>query len=262
MLTNLILNSVDAMPTGGRLTLAVRSAHEDEATPAVEIVVEDTGTGMTPEVLKRIFDPFFTTKEGTGAGLGLAVAHGIAEGHQGEITARSMLGQGTTFTIRLPAASGEAARLAPSGTAAPGRTVGSTLPIRPPERIARILVVDDEPKLAQLLQSFLELQGHHVLAVTTGADAISLLAERTFDVLLTDLGMPEMSGWDVAREARRIRADLPVVMVSGWGAEIDPQQVAESGVAEVIQKPYTFETIHRVIETVLRPIPPAPPAAL
>jgi DNA-binding response OmpR family regulator len=140
--------------------------------------------------------------------------------------------------------------------------VGSTLPIRPPERIARILVVDDEPKLAQLLQSFLELQGHHVLAVTTGADAISLLAERTFDVLLTDLGMPEMSGWDVAREARRIRADLPVVMVSGWGAEIDPQQVAESGVAEVIQKPYTFETIHRVIETVLRPIPPAPPAAL
>jgi CheY-like chemotaxis protein len=130
--------------------------------------------------------------------------------------------------------------------------VGPVVPIQPPARIARILVVDDEPKLAQLLQAFLELQGHQVWTTTEGAAAVTLLAERTFDLLLTDLGMPEMSGWDVAREARRIRPDLPVLMVSGWGAEIDPQQVAESGVAEVIQKPYTFETIHQVIDKVLR----------
>ena len=123
-----------------------------------------------------------------------------------------------------------------------------------------ILVVDDEPKLAQLLQAFLELQGHQVWTTTEGAAAVTLLAERTFDLLLTDLGMPEMSGWDVAREARRIRPDLPVFMVSGWGAEIDPQQVAESGVAEVIQKPYTFETIHQVIDNVLRQSAPAPSA--
>jgi DNA-binding response OmpR family regulator len=95
-----------------------------------------------------------------------------------------------------------------------------------------------------------------VWTVTEGAAAVTLLSDHVFDLLLTDLGMPEMSGWDVAREARRLRPHLPVIMVSGWGAQIDPQQVAESGVAEVVQKPYTFETIHQVIESVLRQHPP------
>jgi signal transduction histidine kinase/ActR/RegA family two-component response regulator len=259
-LTNLILNAVDAMPTGGRLTLLTRHVRHDEHASAVEVRVEDTGTGMPPEITDRIFDPFFTTKEGSGAGLGLAVAHGIVARHGGRITVRSAPGQGTTFIIHLPVASGEAAQLVPSGSSRPGRAVGSVLPIEPPARIARILVVDDEPKLAELLQTFLELQGHHVWTTTEGAAAVTLLAEQTFDLVLTDLGMPDVSGWDVAREARRIRPNLPVIMVSGWGAEIDPQQVAESGVAEVIQKPYTFETIHQVIDNVLRQSAPAPSA--
>jgi DNA-binding response OmpR family regulator len=144
------------------------------------------------------------------------------------------------------------------GTRAEGpEPVAKVTAFGPSSRAARILVVDDEPKLAQLLRSFLELQGHRVWTVTEGAAAVALLADHAFDLLLTDLGMPEMSGWDVAREARRLRPQLPVVMVSGWGAQIDPQQVAESGVAEVIQKPYTFETIHQVIESVLQQHPPA-----
>jgi CheY-like chemotaxis protein len=220
------------------------------------MTVADTGAGMAPEILDRIFDPFFSTKEGSGVGLGLAVAHNIVEQHQGTIVVQSSPNQGTIFTVRLPAASEDTARPfgAPAGGSEP---VAEAATSRLSSRGARILVVDDEPKLAQLLRSFLELQGHRVWTVTGGAAAVALLADQTFDLLLTDLGMPEMSGWDVAREARRLRPQLPVVLVSGWGAQIDPQQVAESGVAEVIQKPYTFETVHQVIESVLQQHPPA-----
>jgi PAS domain S-box-containing protein len=258
MLTNLILNAVDAMPQGGLLTLGTRLAPRQAAdSPAwVEMTVADTGAGMAPEILDRIFDPFFSTKEGSGVGLGLAVAHNIVEQHQGTIVVQSSPNQGTIFTVRLPAASEDTARpfSAPAGGPEPVPEAANS---RPSSRGARILVVDDEPKLAQLLRSFLELQGHRVWTVTGGAAAVALLADQTFDLLLTDLGMPEMSGWDVAREARRLRPQLPVVLVSGWGAQIDPQQVAESGVAEVIQKPYTFETVHQVIESVLQQHPPA-----
>jgi PAS domain S-box-containing protein len=257
MLTNLILNAVDAMPQGGHLTLGTHLVPGQSVDPPewIEVTVADTGAGMAPEILDRIFDPFFSTKEGSGVGLGLAVAHGIVERHQGEIAVRSVPGEGTTFTVRLPAASADTAR--PPAEASGGPVpVGEAVAYQPSARVARILVVDDEPKLAQLLRSFLELQGHRVWTVTEGAAAVTLLSDHVFDLLLTDLGMPEMSGWDVAREARRLRPHLPVIMVSGWGAQIDPQQVAESGVAEVVQKPYTFETIHQVIESVLRQHPP------
>ncbi len=252
VLTNLILNAVDAMPEGGRLSVRTGETARDDGARMVEIVVEDTGTGMTPDVLDRLFDPFFTTKEGSGAGLGLAMARGILNRHHGEVSVRSAPGRGTAFTICLPAAPEEVAEPDQSEPTGSAGAVGPLLSGATPGRSARILVVDDEPKLAQLLQSFLELQGHEVATATEGAAALSLLADRAFDLLLTDLGMPEMSGWDVAREARKLRADLPVIMVSGWGAEIDPQQVAESGVAEVIQKPYTFETVRQVIDNILQ----------
>lgn len=257
MLTNLILNAVDAMPQGGHLTLATHLAPGQSVDPPawVEVTVADTGAGMATEILNRIFDPFFSTKEGSGVGLGLAVAHGIVEQHRGEIAVRSVPGEGTTFAVRLPAASDAMAR-PPAEASGGADPVGEVVAFRPSSRAARILVIDDEPKLAELLRSFLELQGHRVWTVTEGAAAVALLADHAFDLLLTDLGMPEMSGWDVVREARRLRPNLPMIMVSGWGAQIDPQQVAESGVAEVIEKPYTFETIHQVIESVLRQHPP------
>jgi signal transduction histidine kinase/ActR/RegA family two-component response regulator len=252
MLTNLILNAVDAMPDGGRLTLGLREVPHGENASTVEMLVEDTGTGMAPEVLEHIFDPFFTTKEGTGAGLGLAVAYGIVARHQGETTVRSVPGQGTCFTIRLPVAADQVDRDGVNAPIDEMRPVGTRLASARRVQAARILVVDDEPKLAQLLQSFLELQGHRASTVTGGAEALALLGRESFDLLLTDLGMPGMSGWDLAREARRRQPDLPVILVSGWGAQIDPQHVAETGITEVIQKPYTFETVHKVIEAALR----------
>jgi DNA-binding response OmpR family regulator len=126
---------------------------------------------------------------------------------------------------------------------------------------ARILVVDNEPGLAELLRAYLELEGHQVSAVATGEAAMALLAERPFDVLLTDLRMPEMSGWELARGARRIRPELPVVIVSGWSDELDRRQMVESGIADAIQKPFALETVQRVVARTLGHVSTAPRGA-
>jgi PAS domain S-box-containing protein len=242
LLTNLILNAVDAMPRGGTLRLATRTVTEPGAPPQVEVIVADSGMGMTPEVLDRIFDPFFTTKGGSGSGLGLSMAYGIVQRHQGEIRVASAPEAGSTFILRFPAL--------------PEAAVGQGLPALPPgapasARRARILVVDDEERLVQLLRAFLELQGHEVLTATGGREALALLGSQRFDCILTDLGMPELSGWDVAREAARHCPETPVMLISGWGAQIDPAEVRAAGIARVIQKPYTFEAIRRALSEVL-----------
>ena len=241
LLMNLILNAVDAMPQGGTLRLATRVLGEGDGPGQVEVVVADSGVGMAQEVLDRIFDPFFTTKESSGSGLGLAMAYAIVQRHQGEIQVRSAPGDGSAFTLRFPALPEAADPPHP----APAATAFRTLPR------ARVLVVDDEARLAQLLRAFLELQGHEVVTATGGREALGLLATGAFDCILTDLGMPEVSGWDVAREAARRCPDVPVVLISGWGAQIDAAEVRAAGIARVIQKPYTFDAIGRALSELL-----------
>ncbi|HSB73571.1 MAG TPA: response regulator [Candidatus Methylomirabilis sp.] len=292
MVTNLILNAVDAMPRGGTLSLstrrvtwpvgpgvesprsveveAVRATEGSVATDStelddvsaeqsgawVELTISDTGVGMSSDVLDRIFDPFFTTKEGSGAGLGLSVAYGIVERHQGDILVTSTPGEGTSFAIRFPVApAGESAAPARGVTAPP-----AAVPVRPRpvgERSgagvspALILVVDDEPILTNMLQSILEIQGHRVVTALSGAEAIERIRSHTFDLVLTDLGMPDVSGWDVAREVERVTPGVPVVLVTGWGMQISPEEATQACVSRVIQKPYTFETVHGVIADLL-----------
>jgi signal transduction histidine kinase/DNA-binding response OmpR family regulator len=286
MVTNLILNAVDAMPHGGALTLATRQIDgmggqtagprtpdggresgsraptpEPQFPPPagwVELTISDTGMGMSSEVLDRIFDPFFTTKEGSGAGLGLSVAYGIVERHQGDILVTSIPGEGTTFAIRFPVVPGHES-IEASGTISPLAGGGLGLPgVKVDEErsgftvaAARILVVDDEPILTHMLRSIVELQGHLVVAALGGAEAIQLLRAQTFDLVLTDLGMPEVSGWDVAREAKRVAPGVPVVLVTGWGTQIDPEEATRGSISRVIQKPYTFEVVHGVIAELL-----------
>jgi DNA-binding response OmpR family regulator len=112
-------------------------------------------------------------------------------------------------------------------------------------------VLDDEVKLAELLQSFLEILGHRVRATTSSAEALRLLGAEPFDLVMTDLGMPDLSGWDIARAARQTVPRVPVILVSGWGAQIDPAEVASAGVARVIHKPYGFSLLREAIEEVL-----------
>jgi signal transduction histidine kinase len=237
---NLLLNAVDAMPAGGTLTLGVRPLEAADGNgaasrEAVECFVRDTGVGMSPEVRRRAFDPFFTTKGSRGTGLGLSVVYGIVSRHGGRVRIDSRENVGTTVTLQLPVFRGEPA--VPAQEPGPVDT-----------HSARILVVDDEEVLAEMLADILRLEGGHVVEVLTDARvALDRVAASPPDLLFTDLGMPVLSGWELAAQARALHPGLPVVLVTGWGHQLDPDQVRTSGVVGVVAKPYRIEDIRKAV---------------
>jgi len=202
VLMNLIFNAVDALPQGGWIEISVVDVRD-----RVVLRVADNGTGMSEEVVRHATDPFFTTKPfGEGMGLGLALAHRSVQRHRGTIQIRSHLGQGTTFEITFPSDS--------------PAEIGSVSTDAPPVPHLRILVVDDNPLQRQQLGKMLGLDDHEVAVAQNGADAIARLKSATFDIVITDLGMPDITGWDVAREAKQWQADVRVGLVTGWGGEL------------------------------------------
>lgn len=250
VLTNLILNALDAMPEGGTLRLGT------DRTPTGEVclTVADTGIGMDDEVRVRIFDPFFTTKGVRGVGLGLSVVYGIVQRHGGRIEVTSAPGRGTSMHVILPAAEGTVlATAVPATPPRPGATVFATGPA------LRILVADDEPGVRTLLADLLRVAGHTAEAFASGRELVAALEASTrdlqsppVDLVLTDLGMPEMSGWDVASAVRGRPDAPPVVLVTGWGIQLDDQLLAESGVTDVIAKPFTLEDVLEVVRRAAR----------
>jgi signal transduction histidine kinase/ActR/RegA family two-component response regulator len=241
---NLLLNAVDAMPAGGTVTLGVRrietsNGNAGQPDDAVECFVQDTGVGMSAEVRQRAFDPFFTTKGARGTGLGLSVVYGIVSRHGGRVRIESRENTGTVVTLQLPVFEGRSVVPPPE----PGPVdIGS----------ARILVVDDEEELANMLADILRLVGGHVPEVMTDARAaLERLATDPPDLLFTDLGMPVLSGWDLAAQARALHPGLPVILVTGWGHQLDPERVRESGVVGVVAKPYRIDDIRKAIAQAL-----------
>ncbi len=229
MLTNLILNAVDALPRGGAIRIATR------ATPgAVEVSVADTGTGMSDEVRRRIFEPFFSTKGPQGTGLGLAMVYGIVSRHGGQVAVESEEGRGSTFTIRLPAG---------HGTASTG--IGPAA--LPAEAVARVLVIDDEEPVREALADMLRLKHHQVVVATQGAEGLERFQAAPFDLVMTDLAMPGMSGWQVAQAVKALRPDVPVVLVTGWGVELPAEQLRANGVDRVMTKPFKIDQVQEVV---------------
>jgi PAS domain S-box-containing protein len=225
--TNLILNALDAMPQGGELELACRRACD-----SVLATVTDGGVGMTEEIRRHVFDPFFTTKGHSGMGLGMSVVYGIVTRHGGAIDVETTLGKGTTFSVKLPAANEEARVRAADGMALPQ--------VVPP---GRILVIDDEPEIAELLEDILTTEGHSVQTAVNGTDGVKLAALCDYDLVITDLGMPDISGWEVARRIRGRSPEVPVVLVTGWGATLDADEVRQAGIAQVVHKPFDVDEI-------------------
>jgi PAS domain S-box-containing protein len=238
IVVNLTLNGRDAMPTGGTLTLRVRTGGAGDRGRAV-LEVHDTGHGMSPEVCSRAFEPFFTTKRnGQGTGLGLATVYGLVAQFRGHIDIESAEGVGTTVTVAFPLAAG-----APSpspGRAAEPRAAGS----------ARILLVEDEPAIRRLTRRALERAGYEVVEAPHGAAALGVLrAGAAVDLLLTDVAMPELSGVELAREAAALRPALPVILMSGY-AELSGVSRDASGTlagvesdAGFIEKPFPMERL-------------------
>ena len=245
VMVNIVFNAIDAMPEGGKLTLAT-SVSDD----TVLISIADTGVGMYPEVKSRIFDPFFTTKGTAGLGLGLAVSFGIITRHGGNIEVESRYGQGSEFRITLPLAS--VARLdSPALNTAIYKPV--TYSDQAPERLtARILVVDDEDFVRDLLKEILETEGCEVEVAASGREALELFACSRFDCLFTDVGMPGMNGWELAQAIREQSQAIPIAVITGWGEVVSSNEQKAAGVDWVVAKPFTADRIVELIKEVNR----------
>lgn len=246
VLVNMVFNAVDAMPEGGTLTLSAEDIDE-----SVVISVADTGSGMSPEVRSRIFDPFFTTKGKAGMGLGLAVSFGIIRRHEGTIAVDSEPGQGTKFRIILPAC-----KIALSQEAAASQAASQELtPVsveRPRENQPNILVVDDEQCVRELLRELLEAEGCRVYMAEGGREALALFEARKFDCVCTDVGMPGMSGWELAHVIRQRNETIPIAVITGWGEAVGSSEQKEAGVDWVITKPFRAERISELVDEVNR----------
>ena len=237
---NLILNSVQAMPDGGTLTLRTRS---DGPTAIAEI--EDTGTGIPEAARRRIFEPLFTTKGEDGTGMGLTVSHGIVQEHDGSIEVRSTPGEGTRFIMRFPIVALEDRPKAPveeGGLVRTAQPVDDT-----PFRAGRLLVVDDEQMVRSVTAKLLRLKGYTVKEADGGPRALDLLAEHPFDLVVTDLGMPEMSGSELAYRIRQHHPDLPILLLTG---HTDAEDQSEN-VDVVVKKPFQIDVLEQTIQRLL-----------
>ena len=232
-LTNLIFNATDAMPDGGSLSLQGSSTLE-----TVTLTVTDTGSGMPPEVQEKLFEPFFTTKGVKGTGLGLAVAYGIMARHGGTITVASAPRQGTTFTLTFLRASAGALADAPA----------AAFPVL--QAPLSLLVVDDEDLVRQTLTTLLRTAGYSVVEAADGASALAALATTHVDVALTDLGMPGMSGWELARRLKGQSPGLPVILLTGWQDQAPGDEADRRSVDAILGKPVRLAELSRVIQEI------------
>jgi signal transduction histidine kinase/CheY-like chemotaxis protein/uncharacterized protein YigA (DUF484 family) len=229
VLVNLILNAVDALPAGGRVGVRTWATEA-----GVHCAVSDTGSGMSPEVRRRAFEPFFTTKGVKSTGLGLSVNYGIIQRHRGELTIDTEEGKGTTVTFRLPAATRLARPAAP--------------PAEAPAPPLRILLIDDDPSVRGVIADMLAEDGHTVVQAGSGAEGLEGLTRAArVDLVLTDLGMLGMNGWDVARAVKAAYPSTIVGLITGWDEGLGPKSEDPGKVDLVVRKPVTQETLRDVI---------------
>ena len=235
VLVNLVVNGRDAMPDGGKLTITTRNADDG----FVELSVSDTGLGMDDKTRSQIFEPFFTTRE-QGVGLGLASVYGIVQQSGGDVTVESQPGTGSTFTVRLPRV---LELVEPTVTSEePAPQAGSET----------ILLVEDEDVVRDLTRRVLERQGYTVLACADGIEAVALaeLDDRPIDLLLTDVVMPGMRGYDVAKKVAGTRPEIKILYMSGYAEEALVGRPAFAGNA-LIEKPFAVDALARRVRETL-----------
>lgn len=252
VLMNLSLNARDAMPQGGRLTIETRNFEIDEefcrrnlhARPGnfILLSVSDTGIGMNLATADHVFEPFFTTKEmGKGTGLGLATVYGIVKQHEGFIYLDSKLGEGTTFRVYLPAASGAAEPRQPKRDEKISTGTGT------------ILLAEDNEGLQEAAKEMLEKLGYYVTLASNGAEAVQIFAKdpAQFDLLILDVVMPSVSGPAAFSQMISIRSDLRVLFSTGYTAEMASLNSLTDQGACVLQKPYSFKNLGQMVRSIM-----------
>jgi len=252
MVTNFCINAFQGMEmTGGILDITLEKITIDEETAIsyigitpgdhLKIKISDTGPGINPEIIDNIFDPYFTTKEvGKGSGLGLSVVHGIVKNHNGAITVDSELGKGTTFTMLFPIV-----------TEKPEIVTETTDEL--PLGNERILFVDDEKSITKMTGKTLQRLGYQIEIKTNPLEAIELFQSKPdqFDLIITDMTMPQMTGVKLSKKLKEIRSDIPVIICTGHSALLDEEKAKEMGIDAYVMKPIVKQEIAKTIRQVL-----------
>ena len=234
VLTNLIFNALESMSKGGEITIRTE-AKENE----VLLYFTDTGKGVPDRIKRKIFDPFFTTKGPKASGLGLSICYGIIKRHQGKIKVESKEGKETTFTISIPV-----------GLEAPLKKEK----LKDPEKIPsqKILVIDDEEGIREVLGEIFQNEGHRVTLAETARKGLDKFKKNDFDLVLTDLGMPEISGWQLAKKIKEIDPGIPVGLITGWVVATPKEKMKEEGVDFILSKPFDYTKIVREVNALLK----------
>ncbi|NIM15711.1 MAG: response regulator [Candidatus Aminicenantes bacterium] len=252
IMMNLAANAAHAMrEKGGVLEVNLDEVYMDTETTKsydniktgyyLRLAVIDTGRGMSPEVMKRIFDPYFTTKEvGEGSGMGLAVVHGIVKSCGGYISVYSEPGKGTTFHVFLPKVEGETEQKTPVTEDGPGGT-------------ERIMLVDDESELIDVGMQVLERMGYKVIGTTDPMEALAVFRKEPdqFDLVISDLTMPRLTGIQLIEEIRRLRPDIPIILCSGFSSAATVEQIRALGIDDFILKPIIKSDLARKVRSAL-----------
>ena len=251
---NLAVNARDAMPKGGKLLVEAKNTHIDEnyarmqpdatAGPYVVVSFSDTGTGIAPAVLSKIFEPFFTTKDfGMGTGLGLSTASGIVRSHEGFIAVYSELGKGSSFKVYLPAAEAQ-----------DGKAASPILTTLPQGNAERVMVVDDEAAIREIIKVTLENNGYQVRTANDGTEAVSLFAtqKRKVQVVMVDLMMPFMDGIATIRALQKMDPSMKFIAISGLMDQARIGQLHEIGGVQFLAKPFTTEQLLTMLSNVLK----------
>lgn len=233
-LVNLLFNAVDAMPQGGTIWITTELVGE-----SVALTVADTGIGMTEEVRQRCLEPFFTTKGEDGSGLGLSMVYGIVQRHGGSIEIASEPAQGATFTIKLPAASGPVAT-APSAQAGPI------------EQRLRVLIVDDEPLIREVLRQYIEADGHAVETATNGQEGLERIRAASYDVVITDRAMPDLTGDRLAAEVQEHSPGTGIILLTGFGEFMNASGEHPAAVDLVLGKPVSRQALRSALAQVVK----------
>jgi nitrogen-specific signal transduction histidine kinase/ActR/RegA family two-component response regulator len=228
--TNLINNALDAMPDGGRISISTMRDND-----RIILTIADTGIGIPEEIRNRIFDPFFTTKGVRSTGLGMSISYNIIDRHKGTILVDSEEGIGTVFTIQFPVFDKVI------------KAEGKVTPAEQSCKKARILIIEDEEEIRQLLHDIVVSQGHEAEVAFDGKRGLELLKNGEFDLVCTDLGMPGMSGWQVADEIKLMGKKVPVAVITGWSVQLNETGMREKGVDFIIQKPFQINQILQLV---------------
>jgi signal transduction histidine kinase/putative methionine-R-sulfoxide reductase with GAF domain/CheY-like chemotaxis protein len=233
---NLINNAVDAIPGDGNIIINAHCANDAN----IVVTVEDNGQGMSSEVRKKIFEPFFTTKAAEGTGLGLSVTYGIVTRHKGTIEVASEPGVGTKFTISFPIRT-------------PGQDETRSIEVqRETCGNGSILVIDDEDQFREITQEILSSGGHQVESAADGIVALQMLKDKKYDVVITDLGMSGMSGWELADSIHKDFPDTRIIMATGWGSNLDKDDIYRHHVHSLICKPFKIEEILKAVRLAIQ----------